>query len=267
MSTSTARVGYVKPITSENVDVTILNANSDKADAVAGTVFASTTTRPSTPFAGQPTFESDTGNLLVHNGSSPASGGWEHVTIPIVSALTQILSPNAGQVVMLSTDGALYKRIAAAWVKYVAGQPISYAASTTTVNNSATLVNATGLVVPVEASAQYAIEACLVYNTGTVPGLKIGWTVPAGATGNWSTGGVVQSANSRIGSADMGVTALSTPLTVTGDASLGVSCRPIGTLTVSSTAGNLQLQVAQSTANVSNTVIQIGSWLKVTRLA
>lgn len=267
MSTSTTRVGYVKPTTSELVDVTILNSNSDKADAVAGTVFASTITRPSTPFAGQPTFESDTGNLLVHNGSSPASGGWEHVTIPIVSALTQIVSPNAGQVVMLSTDGALYKRIAAAWVKYVAGQPISYAASTTTVNNSATLVNGNGLVVPVEASAQYAVEAFLVYNTATVPGLKIGWTVPAGATGNWSTGGVVQSANSRIGSADMGVVPFNTALSVTGDGSLGVSCKPAGTLTVSTTAGSLQLQVAQATANATNTVVQIGSWLKVTRVA
>jgi hypothetical protein len=79
MSTTTTRAALVKPATSEFYDVTIFNANADKIDNLVGFTPATSTTRPSTPIAGQGVLESDTGAALVSNGSSPASASWSYL--------------------------------------------------------------------------------------------------------------------------------------------------------------------------------------------
>lgn len=79
MSTTTTRLALVKPATSEFYDVAIFNANADKIDSIAGFTDCTSTTRPSTPFTGQGIRESDTGALLVSNGSSPASASWGYI--------------------------------------------------------------------------------------------------------------------------------------------------------------------------------------------
>src|SRR5262245_40230521 len=58
-------------------------------------------------------------------------------------------------------------------------------ANSSAVNNSTTLVNVTGLVVPVVANATYIVECGLIYASTTVADLNIGWTVPAGVSGQW----------------------------------------------------------------------------------
>jgi hypothetical protein len=84
MATSTTRLGLVKPLTSENYDVTIVNSNSDKVDAAMGFAPVTSGTRPAAPFNGQTIRETDTGKTYFHNGSTPASAGW--VQIPNVSS-------------------------------------------------------------------------------------------------------------------------------------------------------------------------------------
>lgn len=79
MATSTSRLGLTKPVTSENYDVSIVNANSDKVDAAAGFQPVTSATRPVAPYSGQAIRETDTGKTYVHAGTVPASAGWVQV--------------------------------------------------------------------------------------------------------------------------------------------------------------------------------------------
>jgi hypothetical protein len=86
------------------------------------------------------------------------------------------------------------------------------------------------------------------------------WGVPA------SVGGSDQ----RIGVIDTGVVAIGTALAFTGDTSFAgsyTSARPIGTITTSSTPGNLTLRFAQNAASVYNTILKKDSRLIARRIA
>jgi hypothetical protein len=71
MSTTTTRLGLVKPAGTEAYDVNVVNANSDKVDA-AMPLSVTSTTRPSSPYAGQVIHESDTSEILVRNAANSA---------------------------------------------------------------------------------------------------------------------------------------------------------------------------------------------------
>lgn len=84
MATTTARLGLTKPAGSENIAVSVLNANADKIDSLIGYAPVTSSTRPTSPYNGQTIRETDTGKLYVHNGSTPASAGW--VQVPTTDA-------------------------------------------------------------------------------------------------------------------------------------------------------------------------------------
>jgi len=137
------------------------------------------------------------------------------------------------------------------------------------VNNSTTLVNVTGLAVPVAANAFYAIDGYIVYNcTNTSPDLKLAWTTPASVTGNWTTlgagtgiAGSTEETTPNVGARGWGLNFL-----IGGnDFNLGACLR--GNLATAGTAGTLQLQFAQATAIAVNTLIRAGSWIRAERLA
>lgn len=69
MSTTTAKLGLVKPATDEDVDITILNDNSDKVDAASGTTVCTSGTRPGSPFIGQTIYETDTSKIYIWDGA------------------------------------------------------------------------------------------------------------------------------------------------------------------------------------------------------
>jgi hypothetical protein len=82
MSTTTSRLGLYKTASdgSELVNVvTDLLNNWDKLDLNANYRDCTSTTRPSTVWAGLCIRESDTGRLYVSNGSAPASGSWKQI--------------------------------------------------------------------------------------------------------------------------------------------------------------------------------------------
>lgn len=147
-------------------------------------------------------------------------------------------------------------------------------AGSQTVNNSATLVSASGLSFALAASTTYAIDGWLRYTSNPTADVKFGWALPSGGAGWWSLLGPVTT-TAPIGGAerqnytDFGAVALTTALTCAGDdTSTGVTdiCAvPRGYITTT-TAGTLQLQFAQSTANATNTILGVGSWLRVSKL-
>lgn len=268
MATTTTRLALRKAATSDLVDVTAdLDGNMDKLDTVAGMVYASSSTRPSTPFQGQPVYESDTGNAIVHNGSSPASGGWEYITVPVVAATSAFPSPNSGQILMLSTENMLYRYTGSAWVPYLPGVERAMKTTDLSVTSNATLASDTQLQVPVAANATYLAEAFLDYSSATAADAQFSLSVPASATWKVAPFGLLAAVAATSGS-------LETAPATSGGIVLGanavgvhVSARPVGWVKTAGTAGNVTVQWAQSVSTASVTVLYTGSWIRLTRVA
>lgn len=132
--------------------------------------------------------------------------------------------------------------------------------SNETVNNSSAFQDDNHLFLPVEANAVYQCHLHLQYNSGATPDLKYQFTVPVGASlEGWSLLGYN--------------TAVSLVYSNGGEASsLGgngsaLNADAWGILETDVTAGTMQLQWAQNTANASNTVMQAGAFLKLVRVA
>lgn len=124
-----------------------------------------------------------------------------------------------------------------------------------------TLVNATDLVVDVEANAMYLGELVLYYNAHATPDIKFGLTVPSGTTGTWGGTGY-----------DFTSTLLAFgPLNITtalGFGGMGATDKPAilkVSLTTGSTAGEVRVQFAQSTSDGNNSTLLAGSSMKFWR--
>lgn len=138
---------------------------------------------------------------------------------------------------------------------------VGYKTVTETVNNSVVLQNDDHLFGAVVANAVYFVELDLVFNSGTTPGFKFTFTLPAGAAGNLL--GFVHNTGNAIFTFS-GVPTLTFSLAGLGaDAYLHMS----GYITTAATPGTVQLQWAQFTANASNTTVLLGSKLLLTRVS
>lgn len=131
-----------------------------------------------------------------------------------------------------------------------------------TVNNSAALQNDNELFVAAEAGATYDFTLFGMYTSGTTPDLKVGWTVPSGTTMRW--GASYYDTASAL--------ALTSNLTESstlacGGTTFNQSFIATGVIVVGSTAGLVQMQWAQNTANASDTILYVGSYLELRRTA
>lgn len=137
---------------------------------------------------------------------------------------------------------------------------------TESVASSTTLQNDDELVLAVAANSKYALEGYFLYDGSTAADLKVAFTVPTGATINWSP----FAPTSGVGTTDYNVTVITTSGGTRGVACNGatvMSMQPKGYISVGATAGNLQLQFAQVASNATATRILAGSWMMLTRLA
>lgn len=138
------------------------------------------------------------------------------------------------------------------------------------INNSTVLVSDTVLVIPMAAGAVYTFDAWIAYDVTQVADLKIGWLVPAGTTMHWAGGGIQEASTSTTGNAAINRRLWTEAQTaVLGGAAAGtpVVATASGLIVVGSTAGDLTLQRAQATAEVSDAIIKAGSWVKLERVA
>lgn len=140
------------------------------------------------------------------------------------------------------------------------------------VTNSTTNINDTALVAPVAASAVYIVTGMLLYSAHSSADIKMGWTGPTGATLDWIAHAQTQTGTGGIASAGVVVDRQSignTAFPLGGaDATNTVfmTATLSGRLVTSTTAGNLQLNWAQQTANVVSSIMRAGSWLLLTRV-
>ena len=125
-----------------------------------------------------------------------------------------------------------------------------------TINNSSVLQDDNELFIPLEANKIYGYELKLFYSSPTDTDFKYAFTIPTGATGTKAAAGDWSSTDD---SATSSVTVSNSVITASG-----VRFTPnSGNIIMSSTAGNLQLQWAQNTAETNNTTVTQGSYLIV----
>lgn len=141
-----------------------------------------------------------------------------------------------------------------------------FKAADETVTNSATVQNDDHLVLAVAANTDYWMECQVVYNAPTANDMKLGWTVPAGATFEWSNNGLALGATSSVDSISRTALGAASVATIGGSGGDAI-CAMKGLLRIAGTAGNLQMQFAQNTAGVGTTVVvKAGSMIMLTRL-
>jgi hypothetical protein len=143
------------------------------------------------------------------------------------------------------------------------------------VNNTVTLTTIADLTTALEASATYIIEMTLIYLSGTTPDIKFKWDIAsvAGCTIEWGQTGA-SAINAAAPSGGAAITTYNSmhdqtqTMVLSGQATGAdnkVMVPIVATVHNSTTAGNLNFQFAQNVADVSNTTIEVGSYIKVTR--
>lgn len=105
MATTTTKLGLTKPDFVDVVDISQLNTNANKIDLAVGFTICTSATRPATPWAGQPIFETDTLTPFIWSGSAwVVAGGGGSIEISATAPAT----PSAGDLWWDSDNGALY---------------------------------------------------------------------------------------------------------------------------------------------------------------
>ena len=131
-----------------------------------------------------------------------------------------------------------------------------------TVNNSSAIQNDDELVLPLVANAVYVFDLVVIYSSGTTPDIKVGFTLPTGATtaleADFFDPSLIRNLIAQ-------TTVPTTGIAMGGNAAT-TGCRIWGTVTTGATAGDMQTVWAQNTANASNTIVRAGSYLLVQRV-
>lgn len=132
-----------------------------------------------------------------------------------------------------------------------------------TVNTSTTLVDCDDLTFAAAEGEKLFIEADIFYNSNTTADLQFKLVAPSGTTGKLSFGGPRTQFSGVVGGAGYGP--VNNALSVGGLAA-DAAFRFTAMLTISSTAGDVKLQFAQSTSDASDTKILADSTFRVRRL-
>lgn len=272
MSTATTRLGLVMPAGSEPFpDRTQYNGNLQKIDDLTSGINCTSLTRPSSPYAGQIIYETDTRRTLIRNSTNTT---WVTISgIPVVNLTSDITEPYNGQIVFHLGNGSLwrYQSSDTTWRRYP-DEVTLYKSSTESVTSSTTLQSDDRFAFNVETSSAYALESCIFYDGALdgagAGGLKMGFSGPAGASMFFNNGG----SNGVAGGGSVGdFNAVAETLgaagrTVHTNAGTVMCCRPGGVLVVGATAGTLQYRWAQGVSNATATRILGGSWMRLSKI-
>jgi hypothetical protein len=139
-----------------------------------------------------------------------------------------------------------------------------------TINNVDVLQDDDELVVSVAAGAVYSVEIRLLYSAAAAADLQVSVTGPAGATLPLIVEALPAGASAVTDAHIVQIGALGDAAVLTiGAVAAGtqVVAQAHGLLTTAAAAGSLQVRWAQATANVSDAVVDAGSWIRVTRIS
>ena len=129
-----------------------------------------------------------------------------------------------------------------------------------------TMTNDDVLSLAVEANATYELRAWLGFNGGTTGDFRVGWSIPSGATLNWTPYQQPNTNSTTVGTiiTDRSGTGVSQAGGGAGGSTI-MTCLAEGTLRVGSTAGSIVLQWAQDTTNATPTILKADSFIELKR--
>lgn len=182
-------------------------------------------------------------------------------TAPIENDLTGLATENRYDVY----NGTNYVSLEARTYHGFARRTVDGTAGTGLVNNVTALTNEPLQVVALDSGATYMWEAMEFYDSSTVADIKFAFTTPTFSAMRW---GAIGAATTGLTDLQVGTASASgTSISYGGNGAGTTIMLKIEGYIVTTAAGNLQLQFAQNAAEVSNTVIRNGSYLKVWRMA
>lgn len=173
-----------------------------------------------------------------------------------------ITAPVAGQLAAVTGTDELYVYRNSVW-QGIAYRGIAKTTETQVVNNSTVFVNDDTLVLAVEANSTYVYKLILAYSSNTTADFKWTFSGPAGFGGQ---GNVFYLDPTSGGYSTIGAYAVASTRAVSG-AGVVAQSEENGVLTVAGTAGNFRVTWAQNTANATDTVVKIGSFMQLLKVA
>lgn len=281
MSTNTSRLSLLKPAGSEDVNVaTQLDANFDVIDLNMNYRVCTSSTRPSTTYAGLSIRETDTGRLYVSNGSAPVSGSWVEIPNGVATFASNLTFSSSGVINIgdvnlyrsatnvLKTDDSLI--VGGNFSATGIGQ-ILYARKTAdTARATATLSDDPHLTVTAAANAEYVVEMMLHWYTSdeTNADLNLDFTVPSLATGTYLSFAQPVAGTTTDGTVRTMSTVIDASRTFAADSDTanpsGMLFR--GVLITGASGGTYAMQFARTGASGTLTMLA-NSYMKLTRVA
>ncbi len=181
-----------------------------------------------------------------------------------------------GGLYIVTDEGYITERsTGSAWAQASPFQDIRIVkANDETLNAVAVLQDDNELLLPLVINAVYIFE-CLLYvvnASSNTPDIQWAWSIPTSATVSQVAFGLDVTATTLLTLAEAAAFQLTAPVTaarsagvITGSAVVGVFIK--GTVRTGATAGNLQLQWAQSVSNATDTVVKKDSYLTLLRVS
>ncbi|MFD9515954.1 hypothetical protein [Streptomyces sp. NPDC059979] len=147
----------------------------------------------------------------------------------------------------------------------IAAQPSIVKGSNTSRTSTTTLAADPHLALNVSASATYLVDGFIDYDGAFgAGGLKVDFTLPAGAVLRWGLlGNVVADTTQKYASNTADTGSLTAGTYGTGGTHTAGTLR--GYLTVAGTAGALTMRWAQNASNATATTVYAGSWIRLER--
>lgn len=141
----------------------------------------------------------------------------------------------------------------------------------TPINNSTVLVPDTTFVTALPTAGRFHWNMILYFDAAGAADIKVAFTVPAGASMRWGGHGPSTTVSSNVGTGQFLCTTTSGTAIPYGGSGVGSGNTSMiiisGSVVMGGTAGNLQLQYAQNTADVSDLVVRSSSRMSVWRVS
>lgn len=185
------------------------------------------------------------------------------VAVPVEGQFSHLGTENRLEVFDGTNWVSAYSRGLFALTRKSANQSVNSAGTGTT------LVDVTGLVVALPTAGLFGWRATLFYDGPDAGDIKFAYTAPAGATGTYGVQAISTAGAAAVGTGQYGATTTFGTAIVCGTTGVGTGLLGImeGEITMGGTAGNLQLQFAQNTADAANTTLRARSRMEVWRIS
>lgn len=130
---------------------------------------------------------------------------------------------------------------------------------------SASLVDVTDLVFPLQANSRYSVVGVIHAGCNNTGGYKLGSTIPAGATSYFQMQGSTTNATTYLNNSETSTGSGGATWVTENNVNRGITFG--GTITTGGTAGNFQMKLLSVVAAQTSTIYQEGTILTIIKIA